>query len=91
MELKYYNPSNFKDEDLNDFAQIIGILSEYLQKNDDGELMLLTPDVYFVNNAKIVGNHFGSVSDFADKALTDEQKKELYDSYNQLSKLIRHW
>ena len=90
LELKYYNPSNFKDEDLDDFAQIIGILSEYLQKNDDGELMLLTPDVYFVNNGKIVGNHFGSVSDFADKALTDEQKKELYDSYNQLSQSIRH-
>ena len=90
LELKYYNPSNFKDEDLDDFAQIIGILSEYLQKNDDGELMLLTPDVYFVNNGKIVGNRFGSVSDFADKALTDEQKKELYDSYNQLSQSIRH-
>ena len=75
---------------MDDFAQIIGILSEYLQKNDDGELMLLTPDVYFVNNGKIVGNRFGSVSDFADKALTDEQKKELYDSYNQLSQSIRH-
>ncbi len=90
LELKYYNPSSFKDEDLDDFAKIIGILSQYLQKNEDGQLMLMTPDVYFVKNGKIVGNYFGSVPSFADTALSEEQKVELYNSYNQLCQLVKN-
>ena len=64
-------------------------LSAFLTSNDDGEKLLRTPDVYFVKDGEIVGNFYGSIDEFNDEELTDEQKEELYDHYNQLAKLAK--
>ncbi len=90
LKLKYYNPSTYEDNGIDEFAEIIGALSAFLPVNDENEKVLRTPDVYFVKDGEIVGNFYGSIDGFADKALTDEEKEELYDHYNQLAKLVKH-
>lgn len=89
LELKYYNPSTYEDNGIDEFAEIVGALSEYLPTNENGEKLLRTPDVYFVSKGKIVGNFYGSVDDFNDEALTDEQKEDLYNHYKQLANLVK--
>ncbi len=89
LELKYYNPSTYEDNGIDEFAEIVGALTSYLPTNENGEKLLRTPDVYFVKDGEIVGNFYGSIDDFNDEALTDEQKEELYNHYNQLAKLVK--
>ena len=89
LTLKYYNPSTYEDNGIDEFAEIVGALSAFLPTNDDGEKLLRTPDVYFVKDGEILGNFYGSIDEFDDEELTDEQKEELYDHYNQLAKLIK--
>ena len=89
LDLKYYNPSTYEDNGIDEFADIVGALSAFLPSNDDGEKLLRTPDVYFVKDGEIVGNFYGSIDEFNDEELTDEQKEELYDHYNQLAKLVK--
>ena len=89
LTLKYYNPSTYEDNGIDEFAEIVGALSAFLPTNDDGEKLLRTPDVYFVKDGEILGNFYGSIDEFNDEELTDEQKEELYDHYSQLAKLIK--
>lgn len=88
LDLVYYNPSTYENNK-EEFAEIIGVIGNYLPINQDGEKLLRTPDVYFVDNGNLVGNFYGSVDDFNNEKLTDEQKENLYYHYNLLAKLIK--
>lgn len=80
----YYNPNVNKDSVKE--KQFESFLAPYLENN-----RLYVPDVYFVKNGKIMGHHLGSVSSQNDPyvPLTDIQKQELVDIYNNLFKEIK--
>lgn len=87
LDLYYYSPSNLTENDTENFAKMIGILNEYLQTNEDNQKILSVPDVYFVNNGKVVGNHYGTIDNNVN--LNEDEKKELYDTYNSLAQKLR--
>ena len=81
LDLYYYNPSNIEESE--SFVKMIGILNDFLQTNEDDQKVLSVPDVYFVKEGKIVGNHYGTVNS-NNVILNEEEKEELYNIYNDL-------
>ena len=86
LELYYYNPSNIEESE--SFAKMIGILNDYLQTNEDNQKVLSVPDVYFVKEGKIIGNHYGTVNS-NNVILNEEEKEELYNIYNEVAQGVK--
>lgn len=87
----YFNPREIRGENNEDYNKLITILNEFLTENENGEKTLYVPDVYFVKDGKIVGNHLGTVDSQTNpmESLTEEQKQELLNIYNDLFKKIK--
>ncbi len=86
LNLYYYNPSNIEENE--SFSKMIGILNDYLQTNEDNQKVLSVPDVYFVKDGKIIGNHYGTVNS-NNVILNEEEKEELYNIYNKLAQGVK--
>lgn len=86
----YANPREIKDNHEN-YQKLKDILNDYLEVNDEGEKTLYVPDVYFVKDGKIVGNHLSSVDSQDDPyvSLTLEQVLELKNIYQDLFNKIK--
>ena len=87
----YFNPKEVRGTDNADFAKLMEILDSYLNTDENGEKVLYVPDVYFIKNGKIVGHHLGSASSQTNpyEKLTDEQTKELKETYVNLINKIK--
>ncbi len=79
----YLNPREVSDEE---HSKLIDVLKEYLDVNENGELTLYVPDVYFVKDGQILGHHLGTVDSQTDPyvILTEEQKEELLQIFDDL-------
>ncbi|MCX8074182.1 MAG: hypothetical protein N2749_01160 [Clostridia bacterium] len=97
----YYNPKKIRDENSEEYQKLVDILKEFLltdtttQKETDQNFStekkrIYMPDVFFVKNGKIVGDHKSTVSSQKDPKieLTDEQYNELLNIYNGYIKKI---
>lgn len=88
----YFNPRNVKKSDNDEYNKLKEILNEYLSEDENGQKVLYVPDVYFIKDGKIVGHHLGTVDSQADPtiSLTEEEKNELLDIFNELYEKIRN-
>ena len=88
----YFNPRNVKKSDNDEYNKLKEILNEYLFEDENGQKVLYVPDVYFIKDGKIVGHHLGTVDSQADPtiSLTEEEKNELLDIFNELFEKIRN-
>ena len=87
----YFNPRDIRTNGDESYQKLIEILGDYLLENDNGEKTLYVPDVYFVKNGKIVGNHLSTVDSQTDPytPLTEQQTNELKNIYQELFNKIR--
>lgn len=87
----YFNPRDIRTNGDDEYQKLVNILGDYLLQNDNGEKTLYVPDVYFVKNGKIIGNHLSTVDSQTDPytPLTEEQTKELKDIYQRLFDQLR--
>lgn len=87
----YFNPRYIRSSGDESYQKLIKILDDYLLENDNGEKTLYVPDVYFVKNGKIVGNHLSTVESQTDPytPLTEQQTKELENIYQKLFEQLR--
>ena len=88
----YFNPRNVIKSDNDEYNKLKEILNEYLSEDENGQKVLYVPDVYFIKDGKIVGHHLGTVDSQADPtiSLTEEEKNELLDIFNELFEKIRN-
>lgn len=88
----YFNPRNVKKSDNDEYNKLKEILNEYLSEDENGQKVLYVPDVYFIKDGKIVGHHLGTVDSQEDPtiSLTEEEKNELLDIFNELFEKIRN-
>lgn len=88
----YFNPRNVKKSDNDEYNKLKEILNEYLSEDENGQKVLYVPDVYFIKDGKIVGHHLGTVNSQEDPtiSLTEEEKNELLDIFNELFEKIRN-
>lgn len=88
----YFNPRNVKKSDNDEYNKLKKILNEYLSEDENGQKVLYVPDVYFIKDGKIVGHHLGTVDSQEDPtiSLTEEEKNELLDIFNELFEKIRN-
>jgi thiol-disulfide isomerase/thioredoxin len=57
-QIYYLNIEEVKRENLNDYQKIYDLVKDHLEYTDDkGNLIIYSPDVYFVKDGKIIGNH----------------------------------
>lgn len=88
----YFNPRDIRKSDNEDYNKLKEILNEYLSEDENGQKVLYVPDVYFIKDGKIVGHHLGTVDSQEDPtiSLTDEEKNELLNIFNELFEKIRN-
>lgn len=88
----YFNPRDIRKSDNEDYNKLKEILNEYLSEDENGQKVLYVPDVYFIKDGKIVGHHLGTVDSQEDPtiSLTEEEKNELLDIFNELFEKIRN-
>lgn len=88
----YFNPRNVKKFDNDEYNKLKEILNEYLSEDENGQKVLYVPDVYFIKDGKIVGHHLGTVDSQEEPtiSLTEEEKNELLDIFNELFEKIRN-
>lgn len=88
----YFNPRNVKKSDNDEYNKLKEILNEYLFEDENGQKVLYVPDVYFIKDGKIVGHHLGTVDSQEEPtiSLTEEEKNELLDIFNELFEKIRN-
>lgn len=87
----YFNPSSIRDTTNTQYQKLLEILNDYLIVDNNGEKKLYVPDVYFIKDGKIVGNHLSTVKSQTDPhiSLTEEQRIELEDIYQDLFNKIK--
>ena len=88
----YFNPRNVKKSDNDEYNKLKEILNEYLSEDENGQKVLYVPDVYFIKDGKIVGHYLGTVDSQEEPtiSLTEEEKNELLDIFNELFEKIRN-
>lgn len=71
--------------------ELYEILDPYLREDDEGNKRLSVPDVYVVKDGEIMGHHIGTVESYKNpyNGMSDEQKEELKEIYNDLIKEIK--
>lgn len=71
--------------------ELFSILDGYLETNEEGEIGLAVPDVYFIKNGKIIGHHLGTVDSYHNPYLgmTEREKQELSDIYQNFIEEMR--
>lgn len=87
----YFNPREIRSNGDEAYQKLTTILNDYLEESDEGVKTLYVPDVYFVKDGKIMGNHLSTVSSQTDPytALTEEQTLELKNIYQELFNKIK--
>lgn len=87
----YFNPREIRNSGDDSYQKLISILDDYLEFDENGNKTLYVPDVYFIKDGKIVGNHLSTVESQTDPylALTDDQKVELKNIYQELFDKIK--
>lgn len=78
LSVYYVDINSLSSEENNTLDSLKAYLSDWLYK-ENGESVLYVPDVAFIKDGQLVGNHIGTVSGhdaYAEK-MTDEQKAEL--------------
>lgn len=68
--------------------ELYQIIDSYLEENEEGKKVLAVPDVYFVKEGKIVGQHRGAVDSYHNpyQEMKEEEKKELLNIYQEYIK-----
>ena len=81
----YLNPRELKNNDFDKYSKLLEILNPYL-KEEDGKRVFTVPDVYFIKDGKVVGNHRSTVESQTDPkvSLNENQIKELSGIYKNL-------
>lgn len=81
VDIHHINLSSIREE-------LYQILDSYLEENEEGKKGLAVPDVYFVKEGKIVGQHRGTVDSYHNpyQEMKREEKKELLNIYQECIK-----
>lgn len=87
----YCNPREIKNRGDNSYQKLIKILYDHLKENNEGKKAMYVPDVYFVKDGKIMGNHLNTVNSQKDPytTLNEEQITELKKIYQELFDKIK--
>lgn len=84
-KIYYLNPRELKNNDFDKYSKLLEILNPYL-KEEDGKRVFTVPDVYFIKDGKVMGNHRSTVESQTDPkvSLNKEQINELSGIYQNL-------
>jgi len=82
----YYNPSNIKNKRTKSYRTLLELLDGYLEYDDNENNCLLLPDVYIINNGKIIDhvNDSALLTGNIEDEFTSIYKKKLYNKYIKL-------
>lgn len=101
-KILYYNPKQIRKDNTEEYKRLIEILNNYLSTDtttqketdenfDSSKKRLYMPDVYFVKNGEIVGNHMSTLDSQEDSKtpLTVEQYTELKNIFKNLISKVK--
>lgn len=85
-DVYYYNPQVIRDNNTDEYNELLDILESYLSLDDNQELYLFLPDVYFIKNGRVIGhnNDLAVMDGSIDEILTTKRKKQLMNKYLEL-------
>ena len=85
------DPSWSSNTDIDDYALFCKRFGRYLEKDENGNLHLYTPDIYVIKKGRVVAEYQGVIegADDPENALTSAQKKELRETLDGLLSKLR--
>ena len=85
-QVYYYNPKKIRDKNSKKYKKLINVLKDYLEVDSENNPYLYLPDLYIVNDGKIIGhnNDTATMNGSVDEAFKKETKKELKEKYIEL-------
>ena len=71
-----------------EYEQLAQLLEPYLETDEDGELVIYVPDVFFIREGEVVGHHLGTTDDHDahERLMTTEEVDKLKETYLTLFK-----
>jgi hypothetical protein len=86
----YYDFYDDREEDNERYRTIVDYTREFLRTDENGNLRIYSPDVFFIASGKIVGNHLDTVLSLTNPydPLDDQQEAELLKIYMDLIEKI---
>lgn len=75
----YYNPKEIRQNETEEYKEIVKVLKAYLDKDDENNERLYVPHVFAIKNGKVIGenNSMSTMSGNAKEYFTEEKKSEL--------------
>lgn len=90
-KIYYLNIKEMRDKNTDEYKKIVEVLSDYLEKDENGNKRLYVPDTYFVKGGTIMGNN-NSMSMLQDgnanEYFDEEKRKELKDKLITLTEMV---
>ena len=85
-KILYFDIFDDREENNERYQTLVDYTKDYLLSDDNGNPRIYSPDVFFVNSGKIVGNHLDTVPSLTNPRdpLNDEQEAELFSIYIDL-------
>ncbi|MBP3896329.1 MAG: hypothetical protein J6D57_00630 [Mogibacterium sp.] len=85
------DPSWSSNTDIDDYDLFCKRFGRYLEKDENGNLHLYTPDIYVIKKGRVVAEYQGVVegADDPENALTSAQEKELRETLDGLLSKLR--
>jgi len=85
-KILYFDIYPDREENNERYHTLVEYTKDFLPVDDSGNPRIYSPDVFFVNSGKIVGNHLDTVPSLTNPRdpLNDEQKTELLNIYLDL-------
>ncbi|NLA33922.1 MAG: hypothetical protein GX861_03585 [Tenericutes bacterium] len=78
-EIYYLDIKKIREQNTEEYQQIVNILNDYLYEDKDNNKRIYVPDIYFLNEGKILGhdNDLSILSGNVEEYITKEKEKEI--------------
>lgn len=88
-EVLYYNFKDIRENNTNEYIELVDLIAEYIKTDDEGNKMLQAPTIIFVNKGTIVGVYIGMINSSSEELMSDDEKNNLKQNFSSLIDKMR--
>lgn len=88
-EVLYYNFKDIRENNTNEYIELVDLIAEYIKTDDEGNKMIQAPTIIFVNNGNIVGVYNRAINSSSEELMSDDEKNNLKQNFSSLIDKMR--
>lgn len=80
-----------RGEEDTEYEQIADLLQDYMGTNEEGEMVIYVPDVFFIKDGEVIAHHLGTTEDHDahERQMTEDEIEELTNTYINMFNLLK--